>query len=1515
MGQDSEHGLYDPQFEHDSCGVGFIVNVDGEPAHDIVTGGLTILKNLVHRGAVGGDLKTGDGAGMLIQLPHFFFRKTAKALGFSLPDPGSYGAGFLFLSQNIDTRQKMLAAVESVVQQEGGLVLGWRDVPVSPDCLGEIALASMPHMKQFFVQFGELAGDNLERKLYVVRKCIEQEAARLKLPLEEFYIPSLSCRTITYKGMFDAPRLEQFYCDFAERDFDSAFAVVHQRYSTNTFPSWPLAQPLRYLAHNGEINTLRGNINKMKAREKTLASPVFGDDIAKLFPIIMPGGSDSAMFDNTYELLVAGGRSPEHAMMMMIPEAFGPAIHMSTDKRAFYEYHAAIMEPWDGPAAMAFTDGFKVGAIVDRNGLRPARYIVTRQGRVIMASEVGVVPVEPADVLEKGRLAPGKMLIVDTVHKRVIKDNEIKASVCRHKPYRRWLEQNQIELKGFFQVPGMVQVEEKKSLATQQRAFGYTLEEIDKILTPMVETSQEPVGSMGNDEALAVLSDRPQLLYKYFKQLFAQVTNPPIDPYRENLVMSVMAFTGRERNLLAETPGHCHQIKLLYPVLTNEDMEKLRYCEIPDFKVEEVSMLFAVDEGKQGMADAIRAMCSRAELAIDQGASLVLLSDRWIDCKQMAVPALLATSAVHHHLVRAGKRHLAGLVIETAEARDVMHFATLVGFGASAVCPYLAYKIIASLQNDNKLPQGLTMPQAIENYITALKKGLLKIMSKMGISTIRSYKSAQLFESVGLNKACVDTFFPGTFSRVGGIGLEEIARETLQRHSEAFALHESPEREALPSGGSYHFRKFSEKHLLTAESIANIQWSVRDGRYDLYKKYASCVNNHAENLCTLRGLFKFKKGTPVPLDEVEPVDSIVKRFVSSAMSLGSISPEAHETIAIAMNRLGSQSNSGEGGEDESRYQPRADGDLSMSAVKQVASARFGVTSNYLAHARELQIKMAQGAKPGEGGQLPGHKVTEGIAKVRHATPGVMLISPPPHHDIYSIEDLAQLIYDLKNANPQARVSVKLVSEAGVGTIAAGVAKGKADMVLISGHDGGTGASPISSIKYVGMPWEIGLAEAQQTLLLNKLRNRIRLQVDGQLRTGRDVVIGALLGAEEFGFGTIVLVTMGCIMARKCHLDACPVGVASQDPELRRRFRGKPEHLMNFMRFVAQDTREIMSLLGFRTVDDMVGRVDMLDVNDALMHWKTRGLDFSGIFHQPELAAGRSLRCTRSQQHDFSQCLDFAIIEKARQALDERQPVQILMDIRNRNRTAGAMLSYEVSKRYGSAGLPDDTIWAKFNGSAGQSFGAFLAPGITFELEGDANDYFGKGLSGGRIIVYPPENSTFRPQNNIIAGNVNLFGATGGEVFIHGQAGERFAVRNSGAVAVVEGVGDHGCEYMTGGRVIILGPTGINFAAGMSGGIAYVLDTNQLFDTRCNLEMVDLSPIDDDQEAAYLYTMIKRHAGYTGSVYAEGILKDWAELLPYFVKVMPMDYRKALERIRQQQTRDSEHVVMTEEVFR
>lgn len=1512
MNKKSKKGLYDPQFEHDSCGVGFVVNVDGSPSHDIINDGLTILKNLVHRGAVGGDLETGDGAGMLIQIPHEFFLKACKELGFRLPKRGCYGIGFLFLPQNDDHHLHLKSSIEYIITHEGGTVLGWRDVPTNPNCLGQMALTAMPRMKQVFINFPGLSGDGLQRKLYVVRKCIEKDAIKNNFSLDEFYIPSLSCNTITYKGMFDAPRLKLFYRDFLDPDFKSALAVVHQRYSTNTFPSWPLAQPFRYIAHNGEINTLRGNINKINARETTLSSPLFNNDLKKLFPIVIPGGSDSAMFDNTFELLVASGRLPEHTIIMMIPEAFGPSYHISIDKRAFYEYHAAIMEPWDGPAFISFTDGFKVGAVLDRNGLRPARYVITKQGKVIMASEVGVLDVDPADVREKGRLAPGKMLLIDTLKKRILKDNEIKASVTRRKPYRNWLEQNKIELKGLFEVTGTFQAEEKKSLITQQKAFGYTLEEIEKIIVPMTENAQEPVGSMGDDEALAVLSDNPQLLYRYFKQLFAQVTNPPIDPYRENLVMSLMSFTGKERNLLDETPQHCRQLKIPHPIFTNEDMEKLHHVKIEDFKVNKVPIFFKPKNSD--LAISLDRVCHQVDKKIDEGSSLIILSDKGIDCNNIPIPALLAVSTVHHYLVRSGKRHLAGLAVETGEARDVMHFAALIGYGASAINPYLVFKTLAKLAEEGKLPNRLSLESAIENYITAIKKGLLKIMSKMGISTIRSYKGAQLFEAVGLNTEFIEKFLPGTPSRIEGIGLVQIAQETIQRHQKAFSTTKSDEEQMLDSGGSYHYRKSSKKHLLTPEAIVLLHKAIRGKNYEFYKKYADIINNQAQNLCTLRGLFEFDNRTAVPVDEVEPVETIVKRFVSSAMSFGSISPEAHETIAIAMNRLGAASNSGEGGEDESRYLPLKDGTSSISTVKQVASGRFGVTINYLIHAKELQIKMAQGAKPGEGGQLPGHKVSHIIAKIRHSTPGVMLISPPPHHDIYSIEDLAQLIFDLKNANPKARISVKLVAEVGVGTVAAGVAKGKADMVLISGHDGGTGASPISSVKYAGIPWEIGLAETQQTLLLNGLRNKIRIQIDGQIKTGRDVVIGALLGAEEFGFGTMSIVAMGCIMARKCHLDACPVGVATQEPELRKRFRGKPEHLMNFMHFVAQDVREIMAELGFRDFDEMVGRVEILKTNKAIDHWKTRGLNFSNILHKPKLSNGKPLYCTTGQQHDFSHSLDFKLIEKSKTALQQKKKTIIELPIRNSNRAVGSMLSSEISAHYGALGLPHDTIQCTFTGSAGQSFGAFLASGVTFKLEGDANDYLGKGLSGGRIILYPPKSSTFRPQNNIITGNVNLFGATKGEVFIHGQAGERFAVRNSGALAVVEGVGDHGCEYMTGGRVVILGTTGVNFAAGMSGGIAYVLDLDQLFDTRCNLEMVELSPVYTDEEVNFLYSTIEKHVKCTESIYANAILKDWVEMLPQFVKVMPLDYKKALERLKDYESMETELVTVTEEVF-
>ena len=1501
--------LYDPFFEHDSCGVGFVAHVNGTRTHDIVANGITILKNLVHRGAIGGDQKTGDGAGMLTQVPHEFLAAECAEAGFGLPAAGGYGVAMLFLPRAQTKRREAKDIFESVVRGEGGVVLGWRDVPVRPDCLGDMAAASMPFVSQAFVTFEGASGPGLERKLYVARKCIERQAASAGMSMDDFYVASFSGATLNYKGMFVAPQFDAFYPDLLDPTFTSAIALVHQRYSTNTFPSWCLAQPFRYCAHNGEINTLRGNINKMNAREATLSSGLFGQDIKKLFPIIAAGGSDSAMFDNVYELLVMGGRSLEHSMMMMIPEAFGPRYHISEDKRAFYEYHASILEPWDGPASFSFTDGTIVGAALDRNGLRPARYVVTRSGLVVLASEIGVLDIPANDVLEKGRLAPGKMILVDTAHNRVVFDNEIKASVSRRKPYRRWLEKNKIELKGLFGVPGPVRIE-RDTLLTNQKVFGYTLEDLDVIIAPMAENAQEPVGSMGNDEALAVLSERPQVLFNYFKQLFAQVTNPPIDPYRENLVMSLMSFVGRESNLLDESEQHCRQLKLSHPILSNDDLNKLRNMNAGGFRSCVQPILF--EPTVQSLAAALDAVAADVEKKVDDGCSLTILSDRGVDETHVPIPSLLAVSAVHQHLVRVGKRQLTGIVIETGEAREVMHFACLMGFGASAINPYLAFEVIADLVERKSLQSDLTLEAAIENYITAVKKGLLKIMSKMGVSTIRSYKGAQIFEAVGLGEELIDRYFPGTPSRIGGIGVSEIVAESNARHSAAFGSNAGPQ--GLESGGKYRYREFSEKHLLSPVAVALLQKATRENDPAVFAQYSAHVNNVSANLCTLRGLFSFKKAADVPLDDVEPVESIVKRFVTSAMSFGSISKDAHETLAIAMNRLGAASNSGEGGEDEERYVPLANGDSLKSAIKQVASARFGVTSNYLVNSRELQIKMAQGAKPGEGGQLPGNKVDKTIAKVRHSTPGVMLISPPPHHDIYSIEDLAQLIFDLKNANRGARISVKLVAEAGVGTVAAGVAKGRADMVLISGHDGGTGASPLSSIKHAGIPWEIGLAETQQVLVRNRLRGFIRVQCDGQMKTGRDVVIAALLGAEEFGFGTAAVVTLGCIMMRKCHLNTCPVGVATQDPALRKRFTGKPEYVINFMRFVAQEVRQYMAQLGFKTMDEMIGRSDLIEVNGAVSHWKTRGLDFSRVLAPPQLDAGQPLRCVSKQVHDFSNSLDVSIIEQAKVSIEDKKPVSLAMPIRNRNRTVGAMLSAEISKRYGSAGLPANTIKVKFTGAAGQSFGAFLTRGVTLELEGDANDYVGKGLCGGTIIMYPPRDANYRAHNNIVTGNVNLFGATGGEMYVHGMAGERFAVRNSGAVAVVEGLGDHGCEYMTGGTVVVLGKTGVNFAAGMSGGIAYVLDENQLFDTRCNLEMVDLEPVVQEEDKKSLHSLIANHVRYTQSPYASQILDDWSEMLPRFVKVMPIDYRSALERIRKDQSRETEVVPITEEVY-
>jgi len=1505
-----EQGLYDPKYEHDACGVGFIANINGEKAHDIIEDSIQILVHLEHRGAVGGDMKTGDGAGMLIQIPDAFFRKTTD---FKLPAEGNYGAGMFFLPGKEKQAEVCRRMVEAVVSKEGGESLGWRSVPVRTSALGETALRTLPMIEQAFFTFRGLAGEDLERKLYICRKLMEQAAVEQGMDINSFYIPSLSARTIVYKGMFVSTQFTDFYPDVLDPDFKSSFSIVHQRYSTNTFPSWPLAQPFRYIAHNGEINTLRRNMNNMIARQSSISSPLFGEDIAKLTPVVQPSGSDSSVFDNVLELLVQGGRDMHHAVMMMVPEAFGSRYHISEDKRAFYEYHAAIMEPWDGPAAIVFTDGARIGATLDRNGLRPGRYVITKSGKVVLASEAGVLEFEPEDVVEKGRLAPGRMFVVDTQKGQVVRDNALKATVSRGKPYRRWLEKNKIELKGLFGLPSAVPVD-KETLSTRLRAFGYSLEDMIKIILPMGSNAQEPIGSMGNDAALAVLSERPQLLYDYFKQMFAQVTNPPIDAYRENLVMSLMSFVGRERNLLEETPEHCRQLKLAHPVLTNDDIHHLRNAAIPDFQVETVKMFFS-SQGEMalsGLEPALEVLCRAVEKKIDEGASLVILSDRGIKSDLIPIPALLAMGAVQQYLVKRGKRHLSGIIIETGEAREVHHIATLVSYGASGVNPYLVFEALVDLKERGYLPEDTTIEQATENYITAVKKGLLKVMSKMGISTIRSYRGSQIYEALGLNHELMSRYFPHTPSKIEGIGLEEIERETVERHTSGFRFDEK-KLDHLESGGIYNYRKNTTKHRFTPRAIVYLQQAVRQEEYETFKKYSAEINDVERNLCSLRGLIGFRKGQPVPLSEVEPEEEIVKRFASAAMSFGSLSEEAHTTIAIAMNRLGAMSNSGEGGEDNRRYKTRENGDSALSSVKQIASGRFGVTGEYVIHARELQIKMAQGAKPGEGGQLPGHKVDDMIARVRHSTPGVMLISPPPHHDIYSIEDLAQLIYDLKHANPRARVSVKLVSEVGIGTIAAGVAKGKADMVLISSGEGGTGASPLSSLRHAGSYWELGLAETQQVLIRNNLRQNIRIQVDGQLRTGRDVVIAALLGAEEFGFGTVTLVSIGCVLMRKCHLNSCPVGIATQDKRLRERFRGKPEHLMRFMLYVAREVREIMAELGFRRFDDMVGRTDLLEMNRAVEHYKIKGLDFSKILADVDPAQETIRRCMGYVQPDYSKSLDSVLISESRAALEKKEPVQLEYAVRNSNRTIGALLSGEIIRRHGPEGLPDGTLTVKMRGSAGQSFGAFLAGGVSFFLEGEANDYFGKSLSGGRLVVFPPGGSRFLPHKNIITGNVNLFGATAGEVFIRGMAGERFAVRNSGAIAVVEGVGDHGCEYMTGGAVIVLGKTGINFAAGMSGGVAYILDENQLFDTRCNLEMVDIEQITGAEDEQFIRTYIEKHRDYTGSTLAGRILENWEENLPLFVKVIPIEYRRAIERMKRSRITNSETAYLTEEV--
>jgi glutamate synthase (NADPH/NADH) large chain len=1494
-------GLYDPAHEHDACGVGFVADIKGRRSHTIVRQALQVLINLEHRGACGCEVNTGDGAGILIQIPDAFFRKEAARLGWDLPEERGYGAGLVFLPTQAGTRTALEQLFAQIVVEEGQRVIGWRDVPTDNSAVGPSAVAVQPVFRQIVIGRGpamaapraSAEGDAaFERKLFVIRKRMEHAVDALDLPgRESFYVVSLSSRTLIYKGMLTANQIQGMFPDLADTAVESALALVHQRFSTNTFPSWPLAHPYRFVAHNGEINTLRGNINWMKAREALLQCESLGDDLKKILPIIREGGSDSAIFDNVLELLVMGGRSLPHAILMMIPEPWQNNDAMDPELRAFYEYHASLMEPWDGPASLAFTDGTVIGAVLDRNGLRPSRYYVTRDGLVVLASEVGVLDIPPADVVIKERLHPGRIFLVDTAQGRIISDEEIKRELAREYQYAEWLMEHLIPIEEVAPAP-FLPAPDHATVLRRQQAFGYTQEDIEIILRPMALGAEEPVGSMGTDTPLAVLSQRPRLLYDYFKQLFAQVTNPPLDAIREELVTSMESTIGPERNLLVPEPESCRQIVIKYPIIDNEGVAKIRHTEVPGFRSVTLPMLYPAAEGGAGLERALDRLRGQAQEAVFAGHTVLFLSDRGVNEKLAPIPSLLATAGVHHHLVREGLRTRCALVVETGDAREVHHMALLIGYGAGAVNPYLAFETLGDMIQQRVI-EGITHDKAVLNYIKGLNKGILKVMSKMGISTLQSYCGAQIFEAIGLDKSFVDRYFTWTASRIGGADINVIAREVRERHRRAFPARNLLAND-LETGGEYKWRRDGEFHLFNPETVFKLQHATRSGQYAIYKEYTGLVNDQSRNLGTLRGLLELKSaGARIPLEEVEPVEAILKRFATGAMSYGSISQEAHETIAIAMNRIGGKSNTGEGGEDPARYRRDANGDSRRSAIKQVASARFGVTSEYLVNADDLQIKMAQGAKPGEGGQLPGHKVYPWIAKVRHSTPGVTLISPPPHHDIYSIEDLAQLIYDLKNANDQARIHVKLVAEDGVGTVAAGVAKAHADVVLISGHDGGTGASPLTSIKHAGVPWELGLAETQQVLVLNKLRDRIVVQADGQLRTGRDVVVAALLGAEEFGFSTAALVVSGCVMMRVCHLNTCPVGVATQDPELRKKFTGKPEFVENYFRFVAEDVRELMAELGFRTMDEMIGRSDRLEMRAAVEHWKAYGVDLSKVLYQPEVGPDVAKRAIRAQDHGLEKALDNTLIPQATPALERGEPVEIRSPIRNLHRTVGTMLGAEVTRRFGGDGLPEDTIRVQFTGSAGQSFGAFVPRGITLSIEGDSNDFWGKGLSGGKLVVYPPRESTFASHENVIVGNVCLYGATSGEAYVRGIAGERFAVRNSGALAVVEGVGDHGCEYMTAGRVIVIGRTGRNFAAGMSGGLAYVLDGDGQFARRCNQQLVDLEPL-AEEDLEFVRMMLRRHVRYTNSGRAVRLLSDWADEQTGFIKVVPRDYKRVLQ---------------------
>jgi glutamate synthase (NADPH) large chain len=1528
----SGFGLFDPALEKDSCGVGFIADIKGRKSHKIVEDALTILVNLEHRGAVGADPRAGDGAGILVQIPHKFFAKRAATLGFALPAPGQYAVGALFLPHDAAWRQEIMDTYAQVAAREGMTLLGWRDVPTDNSTLGETVKPTEPVHKQVFLARNPsiASDDEFERRLYILRKTISGIMyGRRPRSTSNYYPVSISCRTLIYKGMFLADQLGTYYPDLHDPDFESALALVHQRFSTNTFPAWSLAHPYRMIAHNGEINTLRGNNNWMAARQASVSSPKFGDDITRLWPISYEGQSDTACFDNALEFLTMGGYPLAHAMMMMIPEAWAGNPLMNEERRAFYEYHAALMEPWDGPAAIAFTNGRQIGATLDRNGLRPARYIVTRDDRIIMASEVGVLPIAEEEIVTKWRLQPGKMLLVDLDEGRLIPDEELKSTLAQSHPYREWLERTQMVLEELPPVAESAPLS-NLSLLDRQQAFGYTQEDLKILMTPMAATGEEAIGSMGNDTPISALSDRPKPLFTYFKQNFAQVTNPPIDPIREELVMSLVSIIGPRPNLFdLEGVSKVKRLEVRQPILTNADLEKIRsISDMGDhFKSLTLDTTWPAAEGAAGMAGAIDALCAQADGAVRDGINIIILSDRRAGADRVAIPSLLACAAVHHHLIREGLRTSVGLVVESGEPREVHHFCCLAGYGAEAINPYLAFETLAAFKSE--LPQKLDEKEVIKRYIKSIDKGLLKVMSKMGISTYQSYCGAQIFDAVGLKSDFVAKYFTGTATRIEGVGLAEIAEEAVRRHRDAFS--DAPiYRAMLDVGGEYAFRVRGEEHVWNAATVGALQHAVRGNSYERYRHYARLINEQAEHLFTIRGLFRIRSAeedgrAPVPLEDVEPAQDIVRRFATGAMSFGSISREAHTTLAIAMNRIGGKSNTGEGGEEADRFKPLPNGDSMRSAIKQVASGRFGVTAEYLVNADMMQIKIAQGAKPGEGGQLPGHKVDKTIAKVRHSTPGVGLISPPPHHDIYSIEDLAQLIFDLKNVNPDGDVSVKLVSEVGVGTVAAGVSKARSDHVTIAGFEGGTGASPLTSIKHAGSPWEIGLAETHQTLVANRLRGRIAVQVDGGIRTGRDVIVGALLGADEFGFATAPLIAAGCIMMRKCHLNTCPVGVATQDPVLRKRFRGQPEHVINYFFFVAEEVRELMAAMGYRTFNEMIGQMQMLDRVQLISHAKANGLDFSRLFTKPDVPANVKLYNCEQQDHKIHDIIDRKLIAQSQSALGGGAPVRIQLPIRNTDRTTGAMLSGEIAKRYGHDGLPDDAIVAQFAGTAGQSFGAFLARGVTFELEGDANDYVGKGLSGGRIVVRPPAQSGIVPEQSIVVGNTVLYGAIEGECYFRGVAGERFAVRNSGAIAVIEGAGDHCCEYMTGGVVVVLGRTGRNFAAGMSGGIAYVLDDDGTFDSRCNLAMVELEPMPGEEDinarvfhhardleahglvdimsdmsrfdAHRLHHLITRHARFTDSAIAAKILREWKTYYPKFRKVMPVEYRRALNEMK------------------